>query len=67
MQSEYSISNWFGGEAGILNSNGNKPKAMNWRTFKTLHATQDAHVEQAMAGMWAKMGLAINRFRCIKT
>ena len=55
-----------GWEAGILNGNGGKPKGMHWRTFDSLQATHDAHVNQALVGMSAKLGLAMERLEGIK-
>jgi hypothetical protein len=55
-----------GWEAGILNGNGGKPKGMHWRTFARLQAAHDAHVNQSLAGMAAKMGMAMGRFEAIK-
>lgn len=52
-----------GWEAGILNGNGNKPKGMHWRTFDSLQAAHDAHVNQALAGMAAKLGLTMDILR----
>ena len=45
-----------GWEAGILNGNGDKPKGMHWRTFDSLQAAHDAHVNQALAGIAARFG-----------
>jgi hypothetical protein len=45
---------------------GGKPKRMYWRTFERLQATHDAHVNQALAGMAAKMGLAMGRLEAIQ-
>jgi hypothetical protein len=50
-----------GWEPGILNGDGGKPKGMHWRTFDSLQAAHDAHVNQALAGMSAKLGLAMDR------
>ncbi len=55
-----------GWEAGILNGNGNKPKGMHWRTFDSLQAAHDAHVNQALMGMSTKLGLAMERLEGIK-
>ena len=55
-----------GWEAGILNGNGDKPKGMHWRTFDSLQAAHDAHVNQALVGMSAKLGLAMERLEGIK-
>lgn len=46
-----------GWEPGILNGNGLKPKGMHWRTFERLQGQHDAHVNAALAGMAAKLGL----------
>ena len=46
-----------GWEPGILNGNGDKPKGMHWRTFERLQASHDFHVNAALAGMAAKLGL----------
>ena len=50
-----------GWDAGILNGNGGKPKGMHWRTFDSLQATHDHHVNRALIGMSAKLGLAMDR------
>ena len=42
--------------AGIVHGTGDKPKGMHWRTFWRMQASHDAHVRQALAGMWAMMG-----------
>ena len=55
-----------GWAAGILNGNGGKSKGMHWRTFERLQSTHDAHVNQALAGMSAKLGLAMDRLGHIK-
>jgi len=55
-----------GWDAGILNLPGGKPKGMHWRTFARLQAAHNAHVEQAMAGMTAKLGIAMARLEGIK-
>ena len=55
-----------GWEVGILNGNGGKPKGMHWRTFDRLQATHDAHINQALVGMSAKLGLAIGRLKAIQ-
>lgn len=55
-----------GWEAGILNSNGDKPKGMHWDTFERVQSTHDAHVNQALAVMSAKLGLAMDRLGRIK-
>lgn len=47
--------------AGILNGSGNKPKGMHWRTFDSLQATHDAHVNQALVGMSVKLDVALGR------
>ena len=46
---------------GILNGNGWKPKDMHWRTFERLQREHDAHVNAAIAGMAAKLGLLQGR------
>ena len=56
-----------GWEAGILNGNGGKPKGMHWATFIRLQARHDAHVNQSLAGMSAKLGLVMERLDGIKT
>ena len=55
-----------GWDAGILNLPGGKPKGMQWRTYQRLQATHDAHVNQALAGMGAKLGLVMDRLGRIK-
>ena len=55
------LRNQLGWEAGILNGDGGKPKGMHWRTFERLQADQDAHVNAALAGMAAKLGLLRGR------
>ena len=50
-----------GWEPGILNGNGLKPKGMHWRTFDRLEASHDAHVNAALAGMAARLGLLHGR------
>ena len=50
-----------GWEAGILNLPGGKPKGMHWRTFERLQAAHDAHTNQALAGMAAKLGIMRGR------
>lgn len=45
-----------GWQAGILNHAGGKPKGMHWQTFWRMQASHDAHVMQALAGIWAKLG-----------
>ncbi len=55
-----------GWDAGILNLPGGKPKGMHWRTFARLQAAHDAHVDQAMAGMTAKLGIAMARLEGVK-
>ena len=55
-----------GWDAGILNGNGGKPKGMHWRTFDNLQAAHDAHVNQALAGMAAKMGILEGRLTSLK-
>jgi hypothetical protein len=42
---------------GILTGNGDKPKGMHWRTFEQLQASHDFHVNAALAGLAAKLGL----------
>ena len=51
--------------AGILNMPGGKPKGKHWRTFERLQAAHDAHTNQALAGMAAKLGLAMGRLEGI--
>ena len=55
-----------GWDAGILNLPGGKPKGMHWRTFERLQAAHDAHTTQALAGMAAKLGLAMGRLEAIQ-
>ncbi len=55
-----------GWDAGILNLPGGKPKGMHWRTFERLQAAHDAHTNQALAGMTAKLGLAMGRLEAIQ-
>ena len=55
-----------GWAAGILNGNGWKPKGMRWQTFELLQARHDAFVNQSLAGMAAKLGLAVGRLDRIK-
>jgi hypothetical protein len=43
-----------GWEAGILNSNGGKPKGMHCATFERLEAQHDALVNQTLAGILSK-------------
>lgn len=43
-----------GWEAGILNGNGGKPKAMHWQTFDRLEALHDANVNQSLAEVMAR-------------
>ncbi len=50
-----------GWEAGILNGNGDKPKGMHWRTFERLQRDHDDHVNAALVGMSAKLGLLQGR------
>ena len=50
-----------GWDAGILNLPGGKPKGMHWRTFERLQAAHDAHTNQALAGMAAKLGMLRGR------
>ena len=52
--------------AGILNMPGGKPKGKHWRTFDSLQATHDAHVNQALVGMSAKLELAMGRLKAIQ-
>ena len=54
-----------GWQAGILNFNGGKPKGMHWRTFERLQASHDFHVNAALAGMAAKLGLLGERLDMI--
>ena len=54
-----------GWDAGILNGNGGKPKGMHWRTFVRLQAVHNTHVNQALAGMETKLGLAMGRLEGI--
>ena len=44
-------------EPGMLNGNGLKPKGMHWRTFERLQTRHDFHVNAALAGMSARLGL----------
>jgi hypothetical protein len=39
---------------------------MHWRTFDSLQAAHDAHVNQALAGMAAKLGMAMARLEGVK-
>ena len=55
-----------GWEPGILNGNGGKPKGMHWATFMRLQTQHDSHVNQALAGMSAKLGLMMNRLGGIR-
>jgi hypothetical protein len=48
-------------EPGILNGNGWKPKGMHWRTYERLRRVHDENVQQALAGMAAKLGLLQGR------
>ena len=48
-------------EPGILNGNGLKPKGMHWRTFVRLQGEHDAHVNAALAGMAARLGILDER------
>lgn len=50
-----------GWDAGILNFNGGKPKGMHWTTFIRLQARHDAHANQSLAGMSAKLALIMDR------
>lgn len=56
-----------GWEPGILNGNGGKPKGMHWTTFMRLQGIHNAYVNQALEGMSAKLGLAMDRLKGIKT
>ena len=60
------LRNRLGWEAGILNGNGGKPKGMHWRTFERLETRHDALVNQSLAGMRAKLGVAMQRLEGIK-
>ena len=60
------IRNRLGWDAGILNLPGGKPKGMHWRTFARLQAAHNAHAEQAMAGMTAKLGIAMARLKAFQ-
>ncbi len=51
---------------GLLNLPGGKPKGMHWRTFARLHCAYTAHFHEAMAGMSAKLGIAMARLEGIK-
>ena len=51
------LRNRLGWEAGILNGDGNKPKGMHWRTYWRLYGQHNVHVNAALAGMAAKLGL----------
>ncbi len=44
-----------GWEDGILNSAGNKPKGMHWRTFNRLNAEHDDFVKASLLGMMRKV------------
>ena len=55
-----------GWDAGILNLPGGKPKGMHWRTYQRLQVAHDAHTNQALAGMSAKMGLVMDRLGRVK-
>lgn len=55
-----------GWDAGILNLPSGKPKGMHWQTFERLQAAHDAHVNQALAGMTAKLGIAMERLEGIR-
>ena len=50
-----------GWEPGILNSNGDKPKGMHWRTYWRLYGQHNVHVNAALAGMAKKLGLLQGR------
>ena len=41
-------------EAGILNSNGDKPKGMRWQTFQWLQSRHDDCVNVSLAGAMAR-------------
>jgi hypothetical protein len=43
--------------AGILKGDGWKPQGMRWRTFERLQASHDFHVNAALAGVAARLGL----------
>lgn len=43
-----------------------KPKGMHWHTFVRLQSAHNAHEEQAMAGMSAKLGIAMARLEGVK-
>jgi hypothetical protein len=40
---------------------------MHWRTFDRLQAAHDAHVNQALTGMAAKMGILEGRLAGLQT
>ena len=42
---------------GIVHGNGVKPKGMHWVTFERLQREHNDHVNSAMIGMSAKLGL----------
>lgn len=52
-------------DAGILNSNGWKPKGMHWRTFERLRAEHDAFVSVSLAAMAKRLGLFENRLEAM--
>ena len=54
-----------GWEAGILNGDGWKPQGMHWSTFERLQASHGAHVNRALAGMAAKLGMLRGRIEGI--
>ena len=60
------LRNRLGWEPGILNGHGWKPKGMHWRTFERLQASHDLHVNMALDGMAAKLGLLSNKLACVK-
>ena len=53
----------WGGEPGILNGNGGKPKWMRWSTFERLAAEHDQFVGRSMHAAALKFGLLGNDFR----
>lgn len=50
-----------GWDAGILNFNGGKPKGMHWSTYERQTASHALYVNQALAGISAKLGLVMGR------
>ena len=46
-----------GWKLGILNGRGVKPKGMHWRTFERLQAEHDMFVNDALAGISARLNL----------